>query len=174
MYCFNTHGGSPLTAHLILASGLWLLGGLTPAMADCQPHSGTQVEHIDVIYDGGWTFAGGRKDNELVVCEGNRAQLIFRMDPGQASAARIHSISIVPTGGSESPVDEFVVPAGETPGSPAKDFHDHPSQNFNARQVTVRNNNRKAGVYDYAVRIKTRRGDIRTVDPKIRNGGGAN
>ncbi|MGD8976932.1 MAG: hypothetical protein PVG91_04950 [Gammaproteobacteria bacterium] len=174
MYCFNTHGGSPLTAHLILASGLWLLGGLTPAMADCQPHSGTQVEHIVVTYNGGWTFADGRKENELVVCEGNKAQLIFRMDPRHARSARIQTVSIVPTDGSKAPMDEFVVPANEAQGSAPLDFRDKPSQSVAAQKVTVLNNNRKAGVYDYTVQVRTSRGDIRSVDPKIRNGGGAN
>lgn len=171
---FHIRSDGPLAAPLILASGLWLLGGLTTAMADCQPRSGTQVEHIVVTYDGGWTFAEGRKENELVVCEGNRAQLIFRMDPRYAHAAKIQTISIVPADGSNAPVDEFVVPAGQTPGAPPKDFHDHPSQDFKSQKVTVQNNNRNAGLYDYAVKIKTSRGDVRTVDPKIRNGGGAN
>lgn len=171
---FHIHRGDPLALPLILASGLWLLGGLTPAMADCQPHSGTQVEHIVVTYDGGWTFADGRKENELVVCEGNKAQLIFRIDSRHAGSARIQSISIVPTDGAKAPVDEFVIPAEEAQGSAARDFRDNPSQTVSAQRATVLNNNRKAGIYDYTVMVRTSRGDVRSVDPKIRNGGGAN
>lgn len=171
---FHTRGGCPRTAQLILVSGLGLLGGLSPAMADCQPRSGTQVEHIVVTYDGGWTFADGRKENELVVCEGNKAQLIFRMDPRYARSARIQTVSIVAADGSQAPVDEFVLPADESQGSAARDFRDNPSQSVSAQEITVLNNNRQAGVYEYTVKVKTNRGDIRSVDPTIRNGGGAN
>ncbi len=156
-----------------VAAGVLVITSPPEALADCTPNSGMQTEEIVVIYQDGWTFADNRKDEDIVVCKGNTAELLFKIDPKHVRAARIHDIAIRAEGGGDAPADEFVIPPTDTQ-SATRDFNDKSTQAVAATEVKVVNKNRQEAVYDYTVRIKTNRGDVRVVDPKIRNGGGAN
>lgn len=157
----------------IVAVGVVVTTSTSEALAACAPNSGMQTEEIVVLYDGGWKLADDRKTEDIVICEGNKAELVFRVDPRYATKVRIHSVDIVAGDGGRAPRDEFVIPAAAGQSS-SRDFRDATTQSVSATEVKVLNNNRKIGVYNYTVRIKTNRGDVRVVDPKIRNGGGAN
>lgn len=156
-----------------VAAAVLVITSASEALADCTPNSGMQTEEIVVIYQDGWTFADNRKDEDTVVCRGNTAELLFKIGPKHVRAARIHDIAIRAEGGGDTPADEFVIPPTDT-HTATRDFNDQSTQSVAATEVKVVNNNRQEAVYDYTVWIKTKRGAVRVVDPRIRNGGGAN
>lgn len=126
-----------------------------------------------MIYQNGWTFAASRKEEDIVVGKGNTAELLFKIDPKCVRAARIHDIAIRAEGGTDAPADEFVIPPTDTQ-SANRDFSKKSTRSVAATAVKVVNKTRREAVYDYTVRIKTNRVDVRVGDPKIRNGGSAN
>lgn len=121
--------------------------------------------------DGGWTLADDRKTKDIEVPPGDKARLLFEIDPDHRSDAWLAAISIARKDGSAPPRGEFVPER-----DPGKDFGETKKIALNGRPraYPVADSNQIKAKYDYEIWVGTTEGGEQSVDPGISNGGRQN